>query len=84
MDERQMCYQVDPLYIEKKQKNLNWTMRAILIEWMIHISYEFRLKRETLHIALTLVDNFFQSTSNLAKAEFQLTGAAALFVAAKL
>lgn len=59
-------------------------MRAILMDWMMHISYEFKLKRETLYISLTLVDNFFQSTTNLAKADFQLTGAAALFIAAKL
>jgi hypothetical protein len=59
-------------------------MRAILMDWMMHISYEFLLKRETLYIALSLVDNFFQSTMNLSKADFQLTGAAALFIAAKL
>jgi hypothetical protein len=39
---------------------------------------------QTLHVALTLVDNFFQVTSNLPKADFQLTGAASLFIAAKL
>jgi G2/mitotic-specific cyclin 3/4 len=84
LDQRQICYEIDPLYIEKRQKNLNWTMRAILVDWMMHISFEFRLKRETLHIALTLVDNFFQAAPHLAKADFQLSGAAALFIAAKL
>jgi len=54
------------------------------MDWMMHISYEFLLKRETLYVALALVDNFFQSTMNLSKADFQLTGAAALFIAAKL
>jgi len=39
---------------------------------------------QTLHIALTLVDNFFQTSPGLTKADFQLTGAAALFIAAKL
>ena len=59
-------------------------MRAILMDWMMHISYEFKLKRETTYIALTLVDNFFQAAHHLAKADFQLTGASALFTAAKL
>ena len=54
------------------------------MDWMMHISFEFKLKRETLYIALSLVDNFFQATQNLSKADFQLTGASALFVAAKL
>lgn len=54
------------------------------MDWMMHISYEFKLKRETLYIALTLVDNFFQATQSLSKADFQLTGASSLFIAAKL
>jgi len=45
LDQRLVCYEIDPLYIEKRQKNLNWTMRAILMDWMMHISYEFKLKR---------------------------------------
>lgn len=59
-------------------------MRAILVEWMMHVSHEFKLKRVTFYIAVSLVDNFFQSTSNLSKADFQLTGASALFIASKL
>jgi len=45
LDQRLVCYEIDPLYIEKRQKNFNWTMRAILMDWMMHISYEFKLKR---------------------------------------
>jgi len=37
-----------------------------------------------LHIALAIVDNYFEVASNLSKADFQLTGAASLFIAAKL
>jgi hypothetical protein len=33
---------------------------------------------------LILVDNFFEATNKLPKADFQLTGATALFIAAKL
>ena len=84
LDSRQLYYEIDPLYIEKKQKNLSWIMRAILMEWMMHISYEFCLKRETLYIALVLVDGFFQGTTHLPKSDFQLAGAAALFIASKL
>jgi hypothetical protein len=59
-------------------------MRAILMDWMMHISYEFGLKRDTLQVSLVLVDNFFQSCPNLPKADFQLVGAACLFIASKL
>ena len=39
---------------------------------------------QTLYIALILLDNFFEATYNLPKADFQLAGAAALFISAKL
>lgn len=39
---------------------------------------------QTLHTSLVLVDNFFQTVPHLAKADFQLAGAAALYIAAKL
>jgi len=45
LDSRQIHYEVDPLYIEKRQKNFQWQMRASLMEWMMHVSYEFTLKR---------------------------------------
>lgn len=41
-------------------------------------------KTQTAHIALTLVDCYLQQTSDLPKSDFQLAGAAAVFIAAKL
>ena len=43
---RQREYRVDAGYIEKRQKKLTWSMRAMLAEWMMQVSYEFSLKRE--------------------------------------
>lgn len=37
---------VPPDYIEKCQKHFNWTMRSTLFEWIMHVSYEFSMKRE--------------------------------------
>ena len=45
LDQRSICYEIDPLYIEKRQKNLSWLMRAILMDWMMQVSFEFKLKR---------------------------------------
>ena len=39
LDKRQQSYLIPPYYIEKKQKNFNWSMRATLMEWMMHVSY---------------------------------------------
>lgn len=59
-------------------------MRAMLMDWMVQLASEFKFKRQTAYIAITLVDNYFQSTLNLPKSDFQLIGAAALFIAAKM
>jgi len=77
-------YQAQPNYIEIKQKALTWQMRAKLIDWMMHVCYEFCLKRDTFYIAVGLVDRYFEKVCNLRIAEFQLLGAAALFISSKL
>lgn len=45
LDHRQQAYLIPPSYIEKNQKNFNWKMRVTLFEWMMHVSYEFSMKR---------------------------------------
>jgi hypothetical protein len=67
-----------------RQKNLNWFMRAILVDWMMHVCYEFGLKRETYHLAVALTDKYLEKTTDLPKSDFQLAGAATMFIAAKL
>lgn len=47
-----------PNYIECRQKYLTWSMRAVLMDWMVHVCYEFGLKRETYYIATALVDKY--------------------------
>lgn len=64
---RENAYTPDPNYIDRKQKNFKWNMRAILIEWMMHVSYEFRLKRDTFHLAISLTDLYFSRTTNVPK-----------------
>jgi hypothetical protein len=58
LEQRQTKYVVQPNYIELRQKNLNWFMRAILVDWMMHVCYEFGLKRETFHLAVALADKY--------------------------
>ena len=63
---------------------MGWKRRAILIEWMIQLAFEFKMSRDSVYIAINLVDNYFQSTHHLPTSEFQLAGATALFIAGKL
>lgn len=65
---------------------MGWKRRAVLIEWMIQLAFdeEFKMSRESVYMAINIVDNYFQSTQNLPISEFQLAGATALFIAGKM
>ncbi len=84
LEDRQRMYIALPNYIELRQKNLSWFMRAILVDWMAHVCYEFSLKRETYHLAVAFTDKYLEKTTDLPKSDFQLAGAAAMFIASKL
>lgn len=43
---REQVYSPDPYYIEHKQKYFTWYMRAVLVEWMMHVMTEYHLKRD--------------------------------------
>ena len=84
LNSRETLYSPDAQYIERKQKHFSWFMRAILVEWMMHVSFEYRLKRETFHLATSLTDLYFSRVPNVPKTELQLVGAAAMYLAAKI
>ncbi|WVF69832.1 hypothetical protein IAT40_004611 [Kwoniella sp. CBS 6097] len=64
------------------QAELQWKMRAILMDWLIEVHSKFRLLPETLFIATNLVDRFL-SKRVISLVKFQLVGLTALFIAAK-
>ncbi|OCF45909.1 G2/mitotic-specific cyclin 1/2 [Kwoniella heveanensis CBS 569] len=64
------------------QAELQWKMRAILMDWLIEVHAKFRLLPETLFIATNLVDRFL-SKRVISLVKFQLVGLTALFIAAK-
>ncbi|TXT07254.1 hypothetical protein VHUM_03424 [Vanrija humicola] len=70
-----------PDYMDQ-QDELQWKMRAILIDWIIEVHSKFRLLPETLLIATNLIDRFL-SVRLVSLVKFQLVGLTALFVAAK-
>ena len=39
LDSRQQNYLIQPDYIERRQKNLTWLMRAFLMEWIMQVCY---------------------------------------------
>jgi len=82
MRENEYC--PEPFYLKKKQTQINWTMRAILFDWMMEVCMEFGLKRETYHYAINYVDRYLSAVLNVPKIELQLIGVTALYMAAKV
>ncbi|KAK4683426.1 G2/mitotic-specific cyclin 2, partial [Tremellales sp. Uapishka_1] len=69
-------------YYMEKQTELQWKMRAILMDWIIEVHSKFRLLPETLFITTNLIDRFLTKRV-ISLIKFQLVGLTALFIAAK-
>jgi cyclin-A len=64
----------------KKQPDINDSMRAILVDWLVEVSEEYRLQSETLCLAVNYIDRFL-SFMSVVRAKLQLVGTAAMFIA---
>jgi hypothetical protein len=76
-------YMTNPYSLQTMQPNIKPIMRAVLLDWMMEVSAEFGLKRETFHLAVWYVDRFLSLQSCVKKEDFQLVGLVAMFIAAK-
>lgn len=65
----------------KKQPDITYSMRSILIEWLVEVAEEYRLENETLYLAVSYIDRFL-SYMSVVRAKLQLVGTAAMFIAA--
>ncbi|XP_074651270.1 G2/mitotic-specific cyclin-A-like [Tubulanus polymorphus] len=70
-----------PAYM-KKQPDITNSMRSILVDWLAEVAEEYKLHRETLHLAVNYIDRFLSQMSVL-RGKLQLVGAASMFLAAK-
>jgi hypothetical protein len=82
--DRELKYKPDPYYMEKKQPQLTWKMRTILLDWMMEVCAEFNLKRETFHYAVNYVDRYLTISPAIDKSTLQLIGVSSMFIAAKV
>lgn len=56
----------------------------MLINWMMEVLNDYSGKRDTLYIAVSMVDRFLCLSANFPVARLQLVGITALYVASKL
>ncbi|XP_012268208.1 cyclin-A2 [Athalia rosae] len=66
----------------KKQPDITYSMRSILVDWLVEVAEEYRLHSETLYLAVSYIDRFL-SYMSVVRAKLQLVGTAAMFIAAK-
>ncbi|GAA6021645.1 hypothetical protein JCM10207_008095 [Rhodosporidiobolus poonsookiae] len=65
-----------------QQPELKWYMRGFLVDFLVEIHLQNRLRPETLYLALNIVDRYV-SKRIVFKKHYQLVGCAALWIAAK-
>lgn len=64
------------------QDEIQWHMRATLIDWLMQVHMRYHMLPETLWIAVNLVDRFL-SARIVSLAKLQLVGVTAMFIASK-
>lgn len=64
------------------QCEIQWSMRSILMDWLVQVHNRFALLPETLFLTVNYIDRFL-SSKMVSLGKLQLVGATAIFVAAK-
>uniref|UniRef100_A0A8D2NW57 Cyclin A1 n=1 Tax=Zosterops lateralis melanops TaxID=1220523 RepID=A0A8D2NW57_ZOSLA len=78
---QQVRFRPKPYYM-KKQPDITTGMRAILVDWLVEVGEEYKLRTETLYLAVNFLDRFLSCMSVL-RGKLQLVGTAAILLAAK-
>ncbi|XP_020589936.1 cyclin-A1-4 [Phalaenopsis equestris] len=69
-------------FMERVQKDINASMRAILIDWLVEVAEEYRLAPDTLYLTINYIDRYL-SGNEINRQRLQLLGVACMFIAAK-
>jgi hypothetical protein len=64
------------------QKEITDRMRATIVDWIIDIHNKFKLRNETLFLAVNILDNYL-TVKCIKRTRLQLLGVASLFIACK-
>jgi hypothetical protein len=78
----QLTKRPNPKYLEHVQGDMNTKMRAILVDWLVEVSEEYKLCADTLYQAVNYIDRFL-SLQVVQRSQLQLVGVSCMWVAAK-
>lgn len=70
-----------PNYMSK-QTDINAKMREILIDWLVEVHLKFKLRDETLHLTINIIDRFLERRA-VSRTKLQLVGCTAMLIASK-
>jgi len=68
-------------YMEQ-QTHITERMRSILIDWIIEVHFQFKLKSESLFLTINLIDRYLEKI-RVSKENLQLVGVSAMLIACK-
>ena len=66
----------------QNQKDINEQMRAILVDWIIEVHFNYNFKEETLYQTIWIIDTYL-SYENCPRTQLQLLGVTSLLIACK-
>ncbi|KAF5468960.1 hypothetical protein F2P56_013067 [Juglans regia] len=69
-------------FMERIQKDINASMRAVLIDWLVEVAEEYRLLPDTLFLTVNYIDRYL-SGNVVNRQRLQLLGVACMMIAAK-
>jgi len=79
--EEEITHQPSPDYMDT-QADINPRMRAVLIDWLVEVHMKYKLRPETLFLAVAILDRFL-ARKRVSRKRLQLVGVAATLIAAK-
>ncbi|KAI4337022.1 hypothetical protein L6164_015484 [Bauhinia variegata] len=71
-----------PDYLQRVQKDVNASMRGILVDWLVEVAEEYKLVSDTLYLSISFIDRYL-SLKALNKQKLQLLGVSSMLIASK-
>ncbi|KAI0205397.1 cyclin-like protein [Astrocystis sublimbata] len=81
MKQQELNLLPNPHYMDN-QGEIQWSMRSVLMDWVVQVHTRFGLLPETLFLTVNFIDRFL-SNKIVSLGKLQLVGATAIFIAAK-
>lgn len=77
-------YEFNPHFLDAEGVAIKWSMRAMLLDWMVEVSNDFGFKRSTFYLATNYVDRYICAAPHSPVKYLQLIGVTCLNLACKL